>query len=81
MEANSIISEGLNLLILGMGFVFLFLALLVVSINVMSKLITRFSTPEPIPAPPQTATYTAAIEPNVLSAIRTAIQMHRDNNN
>lgn len=81
MEANSIISEGFTLLILGMGFVFLFLALLVLATNLMSKLIIRFSAHEPISTPStSSAQATVNLDPNVLTAIRTAIQMHRENN-
>jgi len=37
-----LMSRGVELMIVGMGIVFLFLALLVVAINTMSSLIQRF---------------------------------------
>lgn len=46
---DNLVSEGINLMIFGMGFVFVFLTLLVFSTSVMSKLLSKFA-PE---APPQ----------------------------
>jgi oxaloacetate decarboxylase gamma subunit len=45
---QSLFSEGLNLLMLGMGFVFIFLVFLVFATTFMSKVLTRFA-PEPEP--------------------------------
>jgi oxaloacetate decarboxylase gamma subunit len=42
-----LMSSGVELMIVGMGIVFLFLALLVVAINMMSSLIQRFFPEEP----------------------------------
>ena len=36
------LTEGLELLLVGMGIVFLFLALLVVAVTIMSRLVLRF---------------------------------------
>lgn len=43
-----LLSDGLSLLIFGMGFVFVFLTLLVIVTGTMSKLVMKF---EPAPAP------------------------------
>ncbi|APE31884.1 sodium pump decarboxylase subunit gamma [Halomonas aestuarii] len=58
MPESTLISEGLSLMALGMGFVFVFLSVLVVTTTLMSKVIGRFF-PEP-PAPPDPTRRTAA---------------------
>lgn len=57
MAASNLIAEGVNLMLVGMGFVFVFLTLLVIVTSLMSKLITRYEKDvgtlpeEGIPAP------------------------------
>ncbi|SEG58943.1 OadG family protein [Marinobacterium lutimaris] len=45
---DSLLTEGLELMVFGMGFVFVFLTLLVFSTGVMSKLVNKYV---PAPAP------------------------------
>jgi oxaloacetate decarboxylase gamma subunit len=45
---ESLISQGASLMVFGMGFVFVFLTLLVGVTTVMSKLVTKFE-PEAVP--------------------------------
>ena len=42
MESSSLLREGLNLMLFGMGFVFVFLTLLVIVTSLMSKIITKY---------------------------------------
>lgn len=42
MEQSSLLNEGLTLMLFGMGFVFVFLTLLVFVTSLMSKLIIRY---------------------------------------
>ncbi|EHH2456186.1 OadG family protein [Vibrio parahaemolyticus] len=49
MEVN-LFAEGLNLMTLGMGFVFIFLVFLVFAVKTMSRLLGRFHV-EPTPPP------------------------------
>lgn len=42
MPASSLLNEGTNLMLFGMGFVFIFLTLLVIATSAMSRLITRY---------------------------------------
>jgi oxaloacetate decarboxylase gamma subunit len=47
---ENLVSEGLSLMVFGMGFVFTFLTLLVGMTTLMSKLVTKFE-PEPVAVP------------------------------
>ncbi|EEY39208.1 TPA: OadG family protein [Vibrio mimicus] len=49
MQSTSLFLEGINLMTLGMGFVFIFLIFLVFTTRAMSQLIVRFAPPE-VPA-------------------------------
>lgn len=58
MTPSALIGEGINLMFSGMGFVLVFLLILIWAIGVMSKLINRFF-PEPQPEPKTTPNSTA----------------------
>ncbi|MFC6669898.1 OadG family protein [Marinobacterium aestuariivivens] len=48
---DNLLSEGLSLMVFGMGFVFVFLTLLVIATGLMSKVVTKYApAPEPKPA-------------------------------
>jgi len=57
MTTSNLMTEGLNLMLVGMGFVFIFLTLLVIATTLMSKIITSYEKnvgvlpEEGIPAP------------------------------
>jgi oxaloacetate decarboxylase gamma subunit len=42
MEASSLLNEGLTLMLFGMGFVFIFLTLLVFATTMMSRIVTLY---------------------------------------
>lgn len=48
MSESELLREGLYLMVFGMGFVFMFLIILVYAVKLMSYLVVRF-TPEPVP--------------------------------
>lgn len=47
MSESELLREGLYLMVFGMGFVFMFLIILVYAVKLMSYLVIRFS-PEPV---------------------------------
>ncbi len=71
-----LIGDGVELMIVGMGIVFLFLALLVVAINVMSALVQRF-----FPDAPR-AVKVVKIETDkaTVAAISAAVHQYRSKN-
>ncbi|HCE3685955.1 TPA: OadG family protein [Vibrio parahaemolyticus] len=76
MEVN-LFAEGLNLMTLGMGFVFIFLVFLVFSVKTMSHFLGRFHV-EPTP-PPQKKVCTAkpSNDDNQLVAVIAAAIHHQ----
>jgi len=73
METNLIV-EGFKFMGLGIGTVFLFLIVMIFSMNIMSKVIHTF-----FPEPEVTATPSAAPKDNkkVIAAVTAAIKHHR----
>lgn len=77
---ESIISQGANLMMVGMGTVFVFLAVLVVVTYFMSSIVMRFfpEAAEPLPAVPKPTTEPQArVDANTLKIIQAAIDRHR----
>ncbi len=56
---DNLLSEGLELMIFGMGFVFVFLTLLVFVTGLMSKLVTKYG-PAPVTKPAKKRTPASA---------------------
>jgi oxaloacetate decarboxylase gamma subunit len=82
MTPSELLLEGVELMLFGLGTVFLFLILLVLIIRVMSWVIERFAAKTPVPvssASPSFAAKAAADNPSadVLAAIQSAIHQHR----
>ncbi len=80
---GSIVAQGVELMLYGMGTVVLFLGLLVVATTAMSALVTRYFTPAEVPpteraSSPGTSTGGAGqLDPGVVAAIAAAIHQHR----
>jgi len=71
---NELLTSGIELMLIGMGIVYGFLALLVVSIDAMSMLVKRFF--------PESPTIHPAIshhqdDPGIVAAITAAVQQYR----
>lgn len=76
---ESLLQQGMDLMLFGMGTVFVFLTVLVIATGLMSQAITRFF-PEPIiekPVAKPVAATTAAVDPKVVQVIQAAIDQHR----
>ncbi|MCL6416538.1 OadG family protein [Aestuariirhabdus sp. Z084] len=81
MTQPDLMSEGINLMLFGMGFVFVFLTLLVFSTTAMSKIAGRFDSAEPEPAasrPVAAPQGGPAQDQKLLSIINEAIKQHRE---
>lgn len=84
MTPSDLISEGSSLMLFGMGFVFLFLSLLVLVTSLMSKIIGRYF-PDPLPSGTlgsgRPSMHSSPVTPNdqteLVAAISAAIRMHR----
>ncbi|MFK7159661.1 OadG family protein [Marinospirillum sp. MEB164] len=81
MQEQNLITEGFNLMLLGMGFVFTFLTVLVIATTLMSKIINRFF-PQAAPTPSSAARPAAGHvaqgqQPEVIAAISAALRLHR----
>ena len=77
---NDLMSQAVDLMIAGMGFVFVFLIILVVATLLMSTLIRRFAPPEPAtPAktPRAKPKAPASVDPDTAEAIKKAIAQFR----
>jgi oxaloacetate decarboxylase (Na+ extruding) subunit gamma len=67
---SDIMERGIDLVIYGMGTVFVFLSILILVILVMSSLVKRFEA---------TALPVSEIDPRILAAIKSAVHRYRDN--
>lgn len=88
MNADNLIAEGLNLMLIGMSFVFVFLTLLVLATALMSRVITFYEKrvgmlpAEGIPAPTAVLGLTpdtskASKDTNLISVLSGAIHRYR----
>ena len=77
---NDLMSQAVELMIAGMGFVFVFLIILVFATGLMSKIILRFAPPEPATpartprAKPKAPT---SVDPDTAEASKKAIAQYR----
>jgi len=72
---TELMSSGVELMFAGMGIVFLFLAMLVVAINIMSSFVQRLF-PD-APALPVAASVSGGIDKSIVAAITAAVHQYR----
>lgn len=75
----SLMQQGIDLMLFGMGTVFVFLSLLVIAVIVMSGFIQKFL-PEPAEPEPTPVNFpTAGVsDPKLIAIIQAAIEQHRN---
>ncbi len=71
---SSLIGQGMALMLVGMGTVFVFLTLLVASMSAMSAAVARLAPPALRPSPSDRP---ASEDPAVIAAIVAAVELHR----
>ena len=76
---SELMSDAINLMIVGMGFVFIFLAVLVVLTSMMSKLINKYlPAPEPVVAKAsKLKNQTASPDAQLLAVLSAAVAEYR----
>lgn len=80
MTSQQLMLDGLGLMLLGVGTVFLFLALLILCIRLMSAVLGHITAPEPTPVAASVVkgqTACSQIDTDTLNAIQIAIELHR----
>ena len=76
---TELMSRGIELMLVGMGIVFLFLTMLVVAINIMSAVVQRLFPDAPASAAATANTMVAVggIDKSISAAITAAVHQHR----
>lgn len=77
VSSGELLSEGLVLLLLGMGTVYVFLTLLVFVTSTMSALVMKYTPAKPAKPLPPSAAGVQADDPTLLAVISAAIHAHR----
>jgi oxaloacetate decarboxylase gamma subunit len=78
MTPSELLLEGVELMLFGLGSVFVFLVLLIACIRLMSSVIGRFdNAPTAQPASVTPAAGAAEMDADLLAAIQAAIHQHR----
>lgn len=79
---DGILAEGFSLLLFGMGFVVVFLTLLVFATSLMSRILVRFEpAPVPVAAKKTGATVGAANDPALIAVLSAAVKKYREDRN
>ncbi|MDC0663942.1 OadG family protein [Marinobacter sp. SS21] len=77
---DNLMSQAVDLMIAGMGFVFAFLVVLVFATQIMSKVVSRLTPPEPatpVRTPRAKPSAPASVDPDTAEAIKKAIAQFR----
>jgi len=78
MSEQSLVAQGLELMVFGMGVVFVFLTMLVFVTGFMSKLVNKLApVQEPVPARVRAAAPQGGVDPQLLKVLSAAVKEHR----
>lgn len=75
---NEMMSSGIDLMVIGMGIVFAFLALLIVMVNIMTSVIQRFFPEEPVTIVTPSSASTSHTDAGVIAAISATVHQYRN---
>ncbi|RBP79951.1 oxaloacetate decarboxylase [Marinomonas rhizomae] len=81
---NGLLEDGVGLMVLGMGFVFLFLVVLIFATGYMSRLLNYLFPEAPAVAAPKLAAKnlsTSGVDAQMAAVITAAVHQHRNNKN
>lgn len=73
---NEMLSAGIEIMLIGMGIVYAFLALLIVTVNAMSAIVQRYF-PDVPTGTPTSQTQTSGQDAGTLAAIAAAVHQYR----
>ena len=71
-------NSGIELMLIGMGIVFVFLALLIVMVKIIASIIQRFFPEQPVSATSPASASTSHTDANVIAAISVAVHQYRN---
>jgi oxaloacetate decarboxylase gamma subunit len=74
---SELLVSGVELMIVGMGIVYLFLTVLVILMKLMSALLQRFFPAKPFSAPGARITSPSGIDKSTIAAITAAVHQYR----
>jgi oxaloacetate decarboxylase gamma subunit len=75
---NEMLSSGIEIMLIGMGIVYAFLALLIVMVNVMTSVIQRLFPVTLIPKNRSVSTLPSTPDAGVIAAISAAVHQYRN---
>ncbi len=74
---EEILQQGVDLMLFGMGTVFVFLTVLVIATTIMSGIVSRLFPDAVKPLPAAAAPPKAGVDPKLQAIIKAAIEKHR----
>ncbi len=74
---NEMMNSGVELMLIGMGIVFAFLALLIVMVNIMTSVIQRFFPEDPMLDVSSVSASTSHTDAGIIAAISAAVHQYR----
>ena len=77
-DFSDVLALALEIMVLGMVIVFGFLGLLIVCVDMMSRVINRYFPDAPIPAKQKRVSQNSSVPPAIVAAVASAVQQHRN---
>lgn len=77
MDVTQALGTAANIMLLGMGCVFVFLGFLVIAMNLLAKFASRFEEPEVASPAPAAPAANNQVSPDVVAAISAAVHQYQ----